>query len=905
MDSMYPEQQNRQQDLFINIQRPHHPYYNQHDDLIFNHRPVSPISPPLTLKEEAGHLEKRPIRSRGRRVSSIPGPGTRMFTCNADGCGKVFKRSEHLKRHIRSIHTLEKPFECPYQNCHKRFSRSDNLNQHIRIHRHNKDNNKKTAAPGILTPKLSVKYAVNAKPCLNYSTEIKKLNLLGLTLPELQQELSTVRNVKPYTALQLWQHIYKQGHVDFTQMTNLSKDLQAELSEKYTIYYGDIKLDKIAKDQTRKFLIGFNRDPRAIVETVIIPEPKRSTLCVSSQIGCSLNCSFCHTGTQKLERSLTAAEVVGQYMTAAKQSNDFPIREKRVISNMVFMGQGEPLYNWRQISKAVKILTDEQGLNWSKPKITISTSGVVPLIPKIATELGVSLAISLHATNNDLRNVLVPLNKMFSLEMVLDACKLYAQSMGNRGKRITFEYVMLKNVNDSLSEARTMAKLLKQLPAHVNLIPFNPWPGSEYESTHIDQIERFANIVSLNGIHCTIRRPRGQDQQANSTAPTFGFGSQAANPQGAFGSQNNTTFGFSTSQSPSQPSTAFGTQQQPTNAFGASTQQNTGFGSNTSVGFGGTSGFGTSSNATGGFGNAQNNATTAGTFGSNIQNTTGFGGFGSNSASSQPGSATIGFGAATSQPATSTTLSSFGSTSQPVSNSNTFNCFGNTSQPVTNTNTLFGSTSQPATSSTSTFGGFGTSQPATSNTSTFGGFGNTSQPASSTTTFGGFGTTKPTTNIAPFGATATTSNQTTNAVQGSLLDLKNCFPETSGPQFIIRPDGITRSTVTPNIFMSEPEVAECSSNHNLSAVPSTVSLPKPKELPRFLTSGLLSPGNGKRRTIDELVTKKNDREKNEQEGQNVPQYKPEPKTPKGILAEKNTDPYQGFYRNLRKDVTSV
>ncbi|KAG1163641.1 hypothetical protein G6F37_001022 [Rhizopus arrhizus] len=895
MDSMYPEQQNRQQDLFINIQRPHHPYYNQHDDLIFNHRPVSPISPPLTLKEEAGHLEKRPIRSRGRRVSSIPGPGTRMFTCNADGCGKVFKRSEHLKRHIRSIHTLEKPFECPYQNCHKRFSRSDNLNQHIRIHRHNKDNNKKTAAPGILTPKLSVKYAVNAKPCLyikkdrNYSTEIKKLNLLGLTLPELQQELSTVRNVKPYTALQLWQHIYKQGHVDFTQMTNLSKDLQADLSEKYTIYYGDIKLDKIAKDQTRKFLIGFNRDPRAIVETVIIPEPKRSTLCVSSQIGCSLNCSFCHTGTQKLERSLTAAEVVGQYMTAAKQSNDFPIREKRVISNMVFMGQGEPLYNWRQISKAVKILTNEQGLNWSKPKITISTSGVVPLIPKIATELGVSLAISLHATNNDLRNVLVPLNKMFSLEMVLDACKLYAQSMGNRGKRITFEYVMLKNVNDSLSEARTMAKLLKQLPAHVNLIPFNPWPGSEYESTHIDQIERFANIVSLNGIHCTIRRPRGQDQQANSTAPTFGFGSQAANPQGAFGSQNNTTFGFNTSQSPSQPSTAFGTQQQPTNAFGASTQQNTGFGSNTSVGFGGTSGFGTSNNATGGFGNAQNNATTTGTFGSNIQNTTGFGGFGSNSASSQPGSATIGFGAATSQPATSTTLSSFGSTSQPISN----------------TSTLFGSTSQPATSSTSTFGGFGTSQPATSNASTFGSFGSTSQPASSTTTFGGFGTTKPTTNIAPFGATATTSNQTTNTVQGSLLDLKNCFPETSGPQFIIRPDGITRSTVTPNIFMSEPEVAECSSNHNLSAVPSTVSLPKPKELPRFLTSGLLSPGNGKRRTIDELVTKKNDREKNEQEGQNVPQYKPEPKTPKGILAEKNTDPYQGFYRNLRKDVTSV
>ncbi|CAO3696619.1 unnamed protein product [Rhizopus stolonifer] len=297
-------------------------------------------------------------------------------------------------------------------------------------------------------------------------------------------------------------------------MTNLSKNLQVELSEKYTVYYGDIKLDKLAQDQTRKFLIGFNRDPRAIVETVIIPEPKRSTLCVSSQIGCSLNCSFCHTGTQKLERSLTAAEVVGQYMTAATQSGDFPLKDKRVVSNMVFMGQGEPLYNWRQISKAIKILTDEKGIAWSKSKITVSTSGVVPLIPKIATELGVSLAISLHAVNNDLRDVLVPLNKMFPLETVLDACKQYAQSMGNRGRRITFEYVMLKNVNDSLSEARKMAKLLNQLPAHVNLIPFNPWPGSQYESTNMEQIERFANIVSLNGIHCTIRRPRGQDIMA-------------------------------------------------------------------------------------------------------------------------------------------------------------------------------------------------------------------------------------------------------------------------------------------------------------------------------------------------------------------------------------------------------
>ncbi|CEG63525.1 Putative Cfr family radical SAM enzyme [Rhizopus microsporus] len=342
-----------------------------------------------------------------------------------------------------------------------------------------------------------------------------KINLLGLTLDELQEEIATVPNVRPYTALQLWQQIYQQGHTQFDEMTNLSKELQNSLSDKYKVYYGDIKLDKIARDKTRKFLIGFKKNqPRAMVETVIIPEPARSTLCVSSQIGCSLNCSFCHTGTQKLERSLTAAEVLGQCMIAAKQSGDFPIKNKRTVSNMVFMGQGEPLYNWKQVSKAIKILTDQRGLNWTKSKITVSTSGVVPLIPKIATELGVSLAISLHATNNDLRDVLVPLNKTFPLEMVLDACKEYAQSMGNKGRRITFEYVMLKNTNDSLSEAKAMVNLLRQLPAHVNLIPFNPWPGSGYESTSMDHIEKFANLISNSGIHCTIRRPRGQDIMA-------------------------------------------------------------------------------------------------------------------------------------------------------------------------------------------------------------------------------------------------------------------------------------------------------------------------------------------------------------------------------------------------------
>ncbi|KAG0178364.1 hypothetical protein DFQ29_003568 [Apophysomyces sp. BC1021] len=257
-------------------------------------------------------------------------------------------------------------------------------------------------------------------------------------------------------------------------MSTLSKPLRSQLEERYQINYGEIKLDKTAEDSTRKYLIGFNtkQEPGAVVETVLIPESRRATLCVSSQIGCSLRCSFCHTGTQKLLRSLTAAEVVGQYMISAHGAGDFPLRpeKKRSVSNMVFMGQGEPLYNWRHVSKAVKILTDPQGLSWPKSKITISTSGVVPLIPKVATDLGVSLAISLHATNNDLRDKLVPLNKTFPLEVVLDSCKQYAYAMGRSGKRITFEYVMLDRVNDSLAEARELVRLLKQLPAHVNLM---------------------------------------------------------------------------------------------------------------------------------------------------------------------------------------------------------------------------------------------------------------------------------------------------------------------------------------------------------------------------------------------------------------------------------------------------
>ncbi|KAI9307699.1 putative Fe-S containing enzyme [Cunninghamella echinulata] len=343
----------------------------------------------------------------------------------------------------------------------------------------------------------------------------QRKNLIGFSFEELSAELATLPNTKSYNTNQIWQYLYRQGYTTFGSMTTLSKPLRETLEKNYKISYGDIQLEKIAKDQTKKYLIGFDtkQDPGAIVESVLIPEPQRSSLCVSSQIGCSLQCSFCHTGTQKLLRNLKPGEVVGQYMIAASRAGDFPLNknERRTVSNIIFMGQGEPLYNYRNTSKSIKILTHSEGLNFPKSKIVVSTSGVAPLIPKLASELGVSLAVSLHATKNDLRNELVPLNKTYPIEVVLDSCKQYSQLMGKKGRRITFEYVMLHKVNDSLQEAHLLVKLLKQLPSHINLIPFNPWPGSKYTTSNWDQIEKFSQIIMNNGIPCTIRRPRGKD----------------------------------------------------------------------------------------------------------------------------------------------------------------------------------------------------------------------------------------------------------------------------------------------------------------------------------------------------------------------------------------------------------
>ncbi|RUO96408.1 radical SAM enzyme, Cfr family [Jimgerdemannia flammicorona] len=362
---------------------------------------------------------------------------------------------------------------------------------------------------------------------------LRKKNLLGMTLDEMRQEITSslsgghdVHHAQTFRANQIWRCIYRHGITSFSQMTNLPESLRNTLDDLYTIDYGHIKLDKLSKDGTRKFLVSFDDDPRAVVETVVIPEKHRGTLCLSSQIGCSLNCTFCHTGTQKLLRNLTAGEVVGQYMIAASAFGDFPIVDgkrradgkKREVSNFVFMGQGEPLYNFKNVATAIRILTDPDGLSLPPTKITVSTSGVAPLIPKLAT-LGVSLAISLHAPRDDLRDTLVPLNKRFGIRKLIQSCREYVSAMTSNGKgkdatRVTFEYVMLKGVNDSEAEAREVVRVLSGVPSHVNLIPFNPWPDSGYKTSPPDQIARFAEVVVNSGVHCTIRRPRGRDIMA-------------------------------------------------------------------------------------------------------------------------------------------------------------------------------------------------------------------------------------------------------------------------------------------------------------------------------------------------------------------------------------------------------
>ncbi|KAF9351384.1 hypothetical protein BGX34_000588 [Mortierella sp. NVP85] len=365
-----------------------------------------------------------------------------------------------------------------------------------------------------------------------------KKNLIGLSISALQDEISTIPGVKSYTASQIWRFLYQRGVSTVDEMHNIPKDVKDVLKEKYTISYGRVVSDQVSEvDGTRKLLVGF-QDPKAMVESVFIPmNGAKGTQCISSQIGCSLACTFCHTGTQKLMRNLTAGEIIGQYMIPAKDYGDLPLvkNAQRNVNNIVFMGQGEPFYNWRQVNvkQAIEILTDKDGIALPKNRITVSTSGVAPGIAKLAELEGIGLAISLHATNDRLRDEIVPINKVFPIQVLMKACEDYANAMENYNRdsqRITFEYVMLKDVNDSFQEAKALADLLKNIPSHVNLIPFNPWPGSRYTSSPRDHIVGFSRIVENLGVRTTIRWPRGLDvmgacgqlktsyEQANNTA---------------------------------------------------------------------------------------------------------------------------------------------------------------------------------------------------------------------------------------------------------------------------------------------------------------------------------------------------------------------------------------------------
>jgi len=338
-------------------------------------------------------------------------------------------------------------------------------------------------------------------------------SLAGLTRAQLRDALIARAGVDETKAKmradQLWRWIYHYGVTDFDAMTNVSKDLRAALKACFTLERPEIVERLVSVDGTRKYLIRFA--PGVEAETVFIPDVGRSgALCVSSQVGCTLTCTFCHTGTQKLVRNLTAAEIAAQVMIARDDLGEWPTsNEDRKITNIVFMGMGEPLYNLDAVSDAIDIISDGDGMAIGRRRTTVSTSGVVPKITELGERTRAMLAISLHATNDELRNELVPLNKKYPIAQLLDAIRAYPDL--SNARRVTFEYVMLKGVNDSLAEAKALVRLLKGIPAKINLIPFNPWPGSPYECSDWETIERFADVVNRAGYASPVRTPRGRD----------------------------------------------------------------------------------------------------------------------------------------------------------------------------------------------------------------------------------------------------------------------------------------------------------------------------------------------------------------------------------------------------------
>jgi len=354
----------------------------------------------------------------------------------------------------------------------------------------------------------------------------KKPSLVGMTRAELGDVLGRLgvpENQRKMRVQQLWHWIYFRGFTAFDAMTSVSKDLRALLADYYTLDRPEVVAEQVSVDGTRKWLMRLPGDPDSKlpheIETVYIPDTERGTLCVSSQVGCTLNCSFCHTGTQRLVRNLTAGEIVGQVLAARARLGDWPGGTRptdgvvptgeRCVTNIVMMGMGEPLYNFEAVRDALLIVSDGDGIGISKRRITLSTSGVVPMIERAGAEIGTMLAISLHAVRDDLRNELVPLNRKYPIRELLEACRNYPGA--SNAKRITFEYVMLKDVNDSIEDAKALVRLLKGIHAKINLIPFNPWPGSRYECSDWEQIEKFSQVVFDAGYASPVRTPRGRD----------------------------------------------------------------------------------------------------------------------------------------------------------------------------------------------------------------------------------------------------------------------------------------------------------------------------------------------------------------------------------------------------------
>jgi 23S rRNA (adenine2503-C2)-methyltransferase len=351
-------------------------------------------------------------------------------------------------------------------------------------------------------------------------------SLVGLTRAELADKLGEAgvpEKQRKMRVQQLWHWIYVRGARDFDAMTSVSKELRAVLAQHFTLARPEVVAEQVSADGTRKWLLrlpGESGERPHEVECVYIPETDRGTLCLSSQVGCTLTCSFCHTGTQRLVRNRTAGEIVGQVMVARDRLGEWlgtervkapglPTEGDRFISNIVMMGMGEPLYNFDAVRDAIGVISDGDGLSISKRRITLSTSGVVPMIARAGDEIGSMLAVSLHAVRDDLRNELVPLNRKYPIAELLGACRSYP-GLSN-ARRITFEYVMLKGVNDSIDDAKALIRLLKGIPAKINLIPFNPWPGSKYECSDWEQIEKFSEVVFNAGYASPVRTPRGRD----------------------------------------------------------------------------------------------------------------------------------------------------------------------------------------------------------------------------------------------------------------------------------------------------------------------------------------------------------------------------------------------------------